>query len=488
LNGTINPDFSQVEADASQIQYDPRNALFFDEKRPFFLDGLEQFATPNRLIYTRRILSPLTAAKLTGTLSGTSVGYLSAVDDAATSRTGDNHPIFNLLRARRDLGQRSRIGLVYTDKIDGEDWNRVAGLDARIALGDLSTIDLQGALSMSRRAGARTNAPLFQAIFNRNGKKLGTRALITGIDQDFRAGAGFISRPGIVHASIDQRVSFFGQKGSLIEAWNADIVLDGTWKYDAFFGEGGVQDKKLHINNNATLRGGWKVGGSVLIESFGYDPDFYADYALQGARPGEILPFVGVPRLANLDYVLSVSTPDFKHLSVSANSVWGKDENFDEWSSADIAFATVQIDWRPTEKLRLNALYNLQQYKRRSDGSLVGQRRIPRLKLEYQATRAIFGRLIAEYDARFQDSLRDDSRTEAPILIRDPASGLCGPVLASCQNGLRIDALFAWQPTPGTVFFVGYGSSLREDDPFAFRRLDRSTDGFFMKFSYLFRL
>jgi hypothetical protein len=75
-----------------------------------------------------------------------------------------------------------------------------------------------------------------------------------------------------------------------------------------------------------------------------------------------------------------------------------------------------------------------------------------------------------------------------PILIRDPASGLCGPVLASYQNGLRIDALFAWQPTPGTVFFVGYGSSLREDDPFAFRRLDRSTDGFFMKFSYLFRL
>ncbi|MBK5256804.1 MAG: carbohydrate binding family 9 domain-containing protein, partial [Vicinamibacteria bacterium] len=74
LNGTLNPDFSQVEADASQIQYDPRNAIFFEEKRPFFLDGLEQFATPNRLIYTRRIAAPITAAKLTGTLSGTSIG------------------------------------------------------------------------------------------------------------------------------------------------------------------------------------------------------------------------------------------------------------------------------------------------------------------------------------------------------------------------------------------------------------------------------
>ncbi len=152
LNGTVNPDFSQVESDASQIQYDPRNAVFFEEKRPFFLDGLEQFATPNRLIYTRRIAAPLAAAKLTGTLSGTSVGFLSAVDDRVTSRTGDTHPVFNILRARRDLGTRSRIGFAYTDRIDGDDWNRVAGIDARIALGEVSTLDLQGAVSGNERA------------------------------------------------------------------------------------------------------------------------------------------------------------------------------------------------------------------------------------------------------------------------------------------------------------------------------------------------
>ena len=47
MNGTINPDFSQVEADAGQFTFDPRNALFFPEKRPFFLDGAELFNTPN---------------------------------------------------------------------------------------------------------------------------------------------------------------------------------------------------------------------------------------------------------------------------------------------------------------------------------------------------------------------------------------------------------------------------------------------------------
>ena len=66
LNGTIRPDFAEVESDAGQLVADPRQALFFPEKRPFFLDGIEQFTTPNQLIYTRRIVAPLAAAKITG--------------------------------------------------------------------------------------------------------------------------------------------------------------------------------------------------------------------------------------------------------------------------------------------------------------------------------------------------------------------------------------------------------------------------------------
>ena len=488
LNGTVNPDFSQVESDASQIQYDPRIAVFFPEKRPFFLDGLEQFATPNRLIYTRRVVAPLAAAKLTGTLSGTSLGVLSAIDDAPTSRSGIDHPFFNILRARRDVGSESRLGLVYTDRIDADDWNRVGGIDARIALRKIYSLDLQGAFSATETAGERTSGPLFEAIFNRNGRRLGTRALLSGIDEDFRAAAGFIGRPGIVRANLDQRVSFFGGAGALVESCNVDIVLDGIWTYEAFFGAGGIQDRKFHINSNTTLRGGWKAGASVLFESYGYDPHLYADYALVGDRPDEVLPFLGVPRLPNLDWVLSIRTPDFKRFSGYAQLLWGKDENFFEWSSADIVYASLEADWRPTEKLRAGLVYNLQQFERRSDGSLVGRRQIPRLKLEYQATRAIFVRLVGEYDAQFQDDLRDDSRTERPIVIRDPATGLYEPALGSRSNRMRFDALFAWQPTPGTVFFAGHGSTTVETDAFRFGDLERESDGFFVKFSYLFRL
>lgn len=488
LNGTVNPDFSQVEADAGQFQYDPREAVFFPEKRPFFLDGLEQFATPNRLVYTRRVAAPVFAAKLTGKISGTNLGLLSAMDDTLTSSSGETHPFFNILRVQRDLRGQSKLGLVYTDKIDGDDFNRVGGLDARLTFKDVYTLQLQGALSRTRRAGATTTAPLFEAIARRNGRRLGSQALITGIHQDFEAQAGFIRRPGIVHASFDQRISFFGAKGALLESWSTDLVLDGSWKYQAFFGAGGIQDKKLHINNNVTLRGGWKAGASLLIETFGYDPDLYADYALQGDAPGELLPFTGVPSLDNFDYVLSLNTPDFRRFSGGFSAIWGKDENFFEWASADIVYLTVTGAWRPTEKLRIDGQYRLQQFKRRTDGSLVGRRQLPRLKVEYQLSRFVFLRLVAEYDAQFRDALRDDSRTERPILIRDPDTGSYEPALEIRRNRLRMDFLFSWQPTPGTVFFAGYGSTLDEPEALRLRGLSRLNDGFFVKFSYLFRL
>src|SRR5438552_4062609 len=79
LNGTANPDFSQVEADVGQVTVNQRFALFYPEKRPFFLEGLEQFDTPNRLIYTRRITQPVAGAKLTGKAGDMNIAYLAAV-------------------------------------------------------------------------------------------------------------------------------------------------------------------------------------------------------------------------------------------------------------------------------------------------------------------------------------------------------------------------------------------------------------------------
>src|SRR5881396_2570613 len=94
LSATAHPDFSQVEADVGQVTVNERFALFYPEKRPFFLEGLEQFDTPNRLIYTRQIAQPVAGAKLTGKVGGTAVAYLAAVDDQTRSAARAN-PVFN---------------------------------------------------------------------------------------------------------------------------------------------------------------------------------------------------------------------------------------------------------------------------------------------------------------------------------------------------------------------------------------------------------
>jgi hypothetical protein len=491
LNATINPDFSQVESDAGQFVYDPRQALYFPEKRPFFLDGIEQFSTPNNLIYTRRIVAPLAAAKLTGRISSTAVAFLTAVDDQVASAAGETHPVFNILRVQRDVGGESKAAFVYTDRVDGDSSNRVAAADARVTFRKIYTVQAQGAVSRTHRLGVTTTAPLWQTTVSRSGRRYGFRYLFRAISDDFRAEAGFISRAGVATANVVNQITLYGGKGSALERWTGDVTVDGTWQYDRFVHGRPSQDRKLHFNSNFTLRGGWGAGQSLLVETFGYDENLYRNYALLRVAPdgqASLLPFTGTPRLPNLDYVLSLDTPRLKGFSASVFALWGRDENFYEWSSANILFLEAEALWRPTERLRVDGTYRVQSYERRTDHTLVGRRRLPRLKVEYQMTRAIFVRVVSQYDAEVQDDLRDDSRSDLPIVIVDPATGEYSRALGFERNTLRTDFLFSYQPTPGTVVFAGYGNTLA--DPDARDRIGRRrlTDGFFLKISYLFRM
>ena len=136
----------------------------------------------------------------------------------------------------------------------------------------------------------------------------------------------------------------------------------------------------------------------------------------------------------------------------------------------------------------MEALYNAQYYRRFNDNSIVGTHIIPRLKFEYQLSRPIFIRLVGQYDAQHQDSLRDNSRTNLPIFIYDPTTNSYSRAAAYTTNSFRLDWLFSYQPTPGTVFFFGYGNTSTEPMSLRFQALRRTTDDFFVKFSYLWRM
>ena len=139
LDATFNPDFSQIEADAGQIAVNERFALFFPEKRLFFLEGTEIFGMAKQIIYTRSVANPIAGAKLTGKLGSLNVGYLGAIDQSFDA--GAANTVVNLVRVRQDVGAASTIGAVYTDRtIGANNFNRVAGADARFALNQRYTL------------------------------------------------------------------------------------------------------------------------------------------------------------------------------------------------------------------------------------------------------------------------------------------------------------------------------------------------------------
>jgi len=494
LNATANPDFSQVESDAGQFLFDPRDERFFSEKRPFFLDGIEQFTTPNQLIYTRRIVQPVAAAKLAGKALGTDIALLSAVDDPGVSSTGHRHPIYNLLRLQRDVGAQSRVGVVYTDRVEGGDYNRVAGGDARLVFGEVYSAQLQMAASRTRVAGTAATAPLWLARVTRNGRTFGFRTILSGSDPDFRAQSGFLPRVGYNRINLDPRVTLYGAPGRLIESFTGDLNLDGLYRYGRLLEGAGMQEEKIHLNANVRLRGGWQAGASVLMERFGYPAEVYEDYRIELPRPGggaDTVAFTGRPQIPNRDYVLQLDTPEFAQFSASAFVLWGHDENYYEWASGDLTLFNAAVDWRPTDQLRLNGTYQLQRVGRRTDGSTVNVQHLPRLKIEYQLSRPIFLRLVGEYASERQDALRDHTRTEAPILIYDAEAGDFVRSTPFRTRSFRGDLLFSYQPGPGTVLFAGYGSTLRDPvDPDDRLRtgMRRVGDGFFLKVSYLLRM
>ena len=491
LSGTINPDFSQIESDAGQLLFDPRQSLFFPEKRPFFLEGTEQFATPHSLIYTRRIIQPVGAAKLTGKLSGTNVAFLSAVDDNSGSLTRTDHPVFNLLRVQRDIGKSSKLGVAYTDRVDAGNYNRVANVDGSYLFGGIYSFQGQYAQSFTKLGTTVLNAPLWHAGINRNGKHLALSYSIDGVHEQFITQSGYINRPGVVNANFDQRFTSFGKPGALVEAWTFNPGYFSTWRYQSFVHQDDAIEKKLHFSLNATLRGGWNTGIGYFVESFGFDPGLYANYRVLGAA-NDTLPFIGTPRIPNSEAYLSFNSPGGSVLSANAFYLWGRDENFYEWASSNIIVATYGLTLRPTDKLRLNATYNLQSFNRRSDGSIVGNNRIPRLKVEYQIARPVFVRLVGEYGSFYRDALRDEGRTGRPILVNGRLTS------AFTSTNFRGDFLFSYQPNPGTVLFLGYGAGFADtrlaSRPFEFPsslRFDgynRTDDAFFVKASYLFRL
>ena len=481
LNGTVKPDFSQVEADATQIAADERFALFYAERRPFFVEGADQFNVPNTLVYTRRVVRPDAAVKLTGKVGRTDVAVLSALDDPATTADG-SRPFVGIVRLRRGIGTQSTAGVLYSDRSGGGRDNHLGGADVHWVFGGLYYAQFQGALSVTREEGASTTAPMWEASVDRTGRSYGFHYSLNGLGDGFAADNGFVQRTNVVNVGVANRFTLYGAPGALAERYNTFVHGTALWRYDDFFAGRSLLEDQVSMNNEVTLRGGWSVGVSPTLSSYAFDPADYVDlFSGLLAAPA---PFRPSDRLTTLTTRWSVSTPQFARFAASVGLTTGRDVDFLETSRIHRTDWNASVDVRPTQQLRVGATYRSSRFTRASDHARTQSTRIPRLRVEYQVTRAVFLRVVAQYTATERAELRDP-RTGS-VLLRRTAPGVYAPTAASASNELRADWLFSFRPTPGTVLFLGYGNTMREPEPLRFERLHRTEDAFFVKVSYLF--
>lgn len=475
LDATINPDFSQVESDVGQVTANERFALFIPEKRPFFLEGIELFSTPNQLVYTRQVIAPTAGVKLTGKVGRLGIAHLTALDD----RPGDD-ALFNISRLRTDLGGNSVAGITLTDRRRGDHANSVIAADTRLVFGGFYYFEGQFGQSWTRDAGVTRASPMFNATVDRTGPLWGFHYQLTGFGEDFHSEAGFVPRNDNVDLRAFNRLAFYGRSpGDFVQSLWLFGGPTRLWRFKDF-GRTAPLEGEEQLRTMINLRGGWRVNGEVTRNFFTLEPEQYAGYALPTIE-GALEPYLPPSRLENLwNGTVTVGTPNLRTMSGSVTYTQGAVAIFAEGSRGQVRRIDASLGYRPTPGIRFEALAALARLTRSSDGSEYSTTAIPRLKVEYQPARSLFFRVVSELRDEDTDALR--AAGSPSVLYVDGV-----PSVARSDRRLRTDWLVSYEPSPGTVAFFGYGSTLERPETEGLSRLRRGQDGFFLKVAYQFR-
>ncbi len=466
LDLTYNPDFSQVESDAAQVDVNTTFALFFPEKRPFFLEGSEIFQTEN-LIYTRSLNDPMLAAKLTGRVGKYTLGYVLARDDVSPFVVPfeDNSEIAlggksvsNILRVKRDVLSDSYVGLIATQRQLEDGGNSILVADGDVRLLENYRVSGQLGYSHTREPndqslsadftdttfadgrytsvfdGESFDGRALRLEFERDARHLNFDVWYNDLSPTFRASNGFITNNNYRSGGLSGEV-LFRPNNSVLEMvepqlhygreYNQDDVFKDTWTEPAFYV---LFTKQTDIYMSYIWsRERFKDVLVDGIKRFEGDVESEAAEVLSG----------GFHWRLGRSVVRSVDVPYLGHERVL--EVWGTLKPSSRLSSTfDLTHARMDST---------------------SGGHNVYSGYVFRNRLSYQFSRRFFLRLVTQYD--------------------------------SFDRVFEIDPLFSYKINPFTVFYVGSTHDLQRFDngeygeKLGYEQTDRQ---FFAKIQYLFRI
>lgn len=234
FDATYNPDFSQVEADALQVEVNQRFPVFFPERRPFFQEGSEHFnhaggsgrAEIRNIVNTRSIVNPITAGKLTGKIGNSNiVSVIGAVDELDTAYDAN----VGVVRYKRAFTRDSYLGGYWTGRNEDDFMNLVFGADGQYRINDATLVSGHFFNSVTRDHGEVDANRVHAAAANyavRN-RKVSYGAGYTNIGDGFESAVGFVTRTGIIKYNVFYSPKFY-PKESLVKRIDPLIYVSYT--------------------------------------------------------------------------------------------------------------------------------------------------------------------------------------------------------------------------------------------------------------------
>jgi Domain of unknown function (DUF5916) len=463
LDATVKPDFSQIESDTAQISANERFALFYSEKRPFFLEGVELLNTPIQAVYTRTITAPEWGSRLTGKSHGFSYTTLVADDagggsvvipgrDSSALVNQDFGSYVAIGRAKREFKQ-SFIGMLATvrESHDDNGFNRVIGPDARWQPSASDVVVGQWLVSDTRTPtrpdvirdwdGRRLTSHAGLVEYSRNTTHLDVDGRYRDFGDGFRADTGFIPQVGY-------------REGLASAGWT--IRPQGAVRrYRTSVSATQQEDRDgATINRNVTPSLEMDVRWNGFVRLQYIDDETRARSVLVDRR--------------QFGYTARVS-PSRTIAQVQVDGVVGEDIDFENGRPAHGAMVNVNARLNPTNHLELALVQN--QRWLNAEGVIdrperLFLARVSRVRATYMFTAKSFVRVIGQYV----------STTRDPSLYVVPVSDRSGDFSGSVLFAYKIN----WQ----SVLFVGYGDNRELSER---RALEKAEQQFFVKVSYAFQ-
>lgn len=463
LNAVVNPDFSQVETDAVQISANETFALYYPEKRPFFMKGASLFSTSEDLFYSRMINRPLAAGKITQKTSNYTFAFLTAYDRNAPfiipglygSRLvrSNVNAYNNVLRGKYNFGAESYIGGLITTRNQQQGYNYVGSIDWNFRLADhyylggqlgySSTRELDNlALSDDPRTfgnsrydaafnGQQYGGTLIKANFSRHAEYYNFSFGYSSFSPTFQTQSGFINRIDRRQFDVNQSISYYPNTAWLT---HGSLNISSAWRYDF---DNQFQERYIFVRLTNNFAGQTQLTVSYLPLN---DERFRGAYFTEMHR-------LGLDLNTNAWDVLSLGAhiETGRYIYRTGNPTIGHGYNIS-------ASATLQ----PTSQFEMSLDYSYSTLSSLDDSQNFYRGDVFRLNSQFNFSKKLFARLIAQYD--------------------------------SFSEQIQFYPLVYYKANPFTKFYIGMTDNLSwYDQVNGFQGYKEIQRQFFVKFQYLIR-